>query len=76
MRSLLTSAGIANASSYDALVDLLGTPIGESSALVIPAAVPLSRGCGHGVEGDQRYRPEPFVVWVGSPWECWSWPLC
>jgi dipeptidase E len=36
MRLLLTSAGIKNASIHDALVDLLGKPIGESSALCIP----------------------------------------
>ena len=38
MQLLLTSAGIANASIRDALVDLLGKPIGESSALCIPTA--------------------------------------
>ncbi len=36
MKLLLTSAGIRNASIHDALVDLLGKPIGESSALCIP----------------------------------------
>jgi dipeptidase E len=38
MRFLLTSAGIKNASIYDALVDLLSKPIAESSALCIPTA--------------------------------------
>src|SRR5690349_3673860 len=38
MRLLLTSAGIKNATIHDALVDLLGKPIGESSALCIPTA--------------------------------------
>jgi dipeptidase E len=38
MRLLLTSAGIKNTSIHDALVDLLGKPIAESSALVIPTA--------------------------------------
>ncbi len=38
MRLLLTSAGIKNASIHDALVDLLGKPIAESSALCIPTA--------------------------------------
>jgi hypothetical protein len=33
MRFLLTSAGIKNASIHDALVDLLGKPIPESSGL-------------------------------------------
>jgi dipeptidase E len=32
MRFLLTSGGITNTSIYDALVDLLGKPIAESSA--------------------------------------------
>jgi len=38
MRLLLTSAGIKNATIHDALVDLLGKPIGESSALCISTA--------------------------------------
>jgi dipeptidase E len=38
MRFLLTSAGITNTSIHDALVDLLGKPIAESSALCIPTA--------------------------------------
>ncbi len=39
MRLLLTSAGIKNTSIQDALVDLLGKPIAESSALIIPTAI-------------------------------------
>ena len=42
MKLLLTSAGIKNTSIHDALVDLLGKPIAESSALCIPTA-----GYGH-----------------------------
>jgi dipeptidase E len=38
MKFLLTSGGISNASIRDALVDLLGKPIAESSALCIPTA--------------------------------------
>ena len=38
MRLLLTSAGITNATIRDALVELLGKPIAESSALCIPTA--------------------------------------
>jgi dipeptidase E len=38
MKLLLTSAGIRNASIHDALVDLLGKPIADSSALCIPTA--------------------------------------
>ena len=40
MKYLLTSSGISNDSIHKALVDLLGKPIAESSALVIPTAWP------------------------------------
>lgn len=47
MKLLLTSAGIKNASIHNALVDLLGKPISESSALIIPTAVyPFPGGAG------------------------------
>jgi dipeptidase E len=39
MKLLLTSAGVKNASIDSALVNLLGKPIAESTALVIPTAV-------------------------------------
>ena len=39
MKLLLTSAGIKNRSIRDALVDLLGKPIAESTALCIPTAI-------------------------------------
>ena len=39
MKLLLTSAGIKNASIRDALVDLLGKPIAECSALCVPTAM-------------------------------------
>jgi dipeptidase E len=39
MKFLLTSAGIKNTSIHDALVDLLGKPISEASALCIPTAI-------------------------------------
>ena len=38
MKFLLTSAGIKNASIHNALVDLLGKPIAECTALCIPTA--------------------------------------
>jgi len=38
LKLLLTSAGIKNASIHDALVDLLGKPIADSTALCIPTA--------------------------------------
>ena len=46
MKLLLTSAGIKNASIHDALTDLLGKPIAESNALVIPTAVYAMSGPG------------------------------
>ena len=39
MRLLLTSAGIKNTTIHRALVELLGKPIAESSALCIPTAI-------------------------------------
>ncbi len=38
MKLLLTSAGITNTSIHNAMLDLLGKPIAESSALCIPTA--------------------------------------
>ena len=38
MKYLLTSAGIKNASIHEALLELLGKPIGECSALAITTA--------------------------------------
>lgn len=39
MKLLLTSGGVTNKSIHDALVKMLGKPIGESSALCIPTAM-------------------------------------
>jgi dipeptidase E len=39
VRLLLTSSGISNPSIHDVLVDLLGKPIAESSALFVPTAI-------------------------------------
>ena len=47
MKFLLTSAGIKNASIHNALVELLGKPIAECSALVIPTA---NHAQGNGAE--------------------------
>jgi dipeptidase E len=46
MKLLLTSAGIKNTSIHDALVDLLGKPVSESSALCIPTATYAMGGPG------------------------------
>src|SRR5882762_5112955 len=39
MKLLLTSAGISNTSIRNALIDLLGIPIAEASALFVPTAI-------------------------------------
>jgi dipeptidase E len=39
MKFLLTSSGLSNPSIEDALVGLLGKPISESSALIVPTAI-------------------------------------
>ena len=48
MKLLLTSAGIKNTSIHDALVELLGKPIAESTALCIPNGIqPFPGGPSH-----------------------------
>lgn len=58
MNLLLTSGGIKNASIRAALVELLGKPIAESSALFIPTAIyPFPGGAGmawKALSGDTR----------------------
>jgi dipeptidase E len=45
MKLLLTSSGVTNASIRDALVRLLGKPVEESAALVVPTAIhPFASG--------------------------------
>ncbi|MES2374033.1 MAG: Type 1 glutamine amidotransferase-like domain-containing protein [Bacteroidota bacterium] len=39
MKLLLTSAGISNQSIHNALVELLGKPVSEASALFVPTAI-------------------------------------
>lgn len=39
MKLLLTSAGISNQSIHNALVELLGKPVNEASALFVPTAI-------------------------------------
>ena len=67
MKFLLTSAGIKNPSIHDALVDLLGKPIAESSALCIPTAM-YGHPCvgpGAGVAVHQRTRTQPPMCELG-----------
>lgn len=47
MKLLLTSAGISNTSIRNALVELLGKPIAESSALFVPTAIYGIAGGAH-----------------------------
>jgi dipeptidase E len=48
MKLLLTSGGVTNRSIEDALVELLGKPIAESSALCIPTAMYAHPSLGPG----------------------------
>ena len=54
MKLLLTSAGVRNTSIKNALVDLLGKPIADSSALCIPTAMYGHPNVGPG-EGVWRF---------------------
>ncbi|HKD98094.1 MAG TPA: Type 1 glutamine amidotransferase-like domain-containing protein [Micromonosporaceae bacterium] len=62
MRALLTSSGIRNASIHDALVELLGKPIAESDALLIPTAVyPFPGGPGMAYRAISGNGPAPLA---------------
>jgi dipeptidase E len=61
MKLLLTSGGIRNRSIHDALVDLLGKPIAESSALFIPTAIyPFPGGAGMAWQAISGKAPSPL----------------
>ena len=61
MRALLTSAGIKNRSIHDALVALLGKPIADSNALIIPTAVwPFPQGPGMAWRAISGTAPSPL----------------
>jgi dipeptidase E len=59
VRLLLTSAGIKNPTIHEALVELLGKPIAEASALCIPTA-----SYGHAPRG--FHRVPSFISGIGS----------
>ena len=66
MKLLLTSAGIKNTSIHNALVDLLGKPIAESSALFIPTAIypfPGGPAWPGGSSADQAASPLCGLGW-------------
>ena len=75
MKLLLTSAGIKNTTIHNALIDLLGKPIAECSALCIPTAgyghpqvIP-----GHAWRFISGQEPDcPCANSAGSPWVCRS----
>jgi hypothetical protein len=65
VKLLLTSSGISNPSIEDALVGLLGKPIAESSALIIPTAIYrlqaietlLAQGLGRPGQAEEQPAP-------------------
>jgi dipeptidase E len=67
MKFLLTSAGIKNTSIHNALGDLLGKPITESSALCIPTAIYANPGgAGHAwrfISGREPRTPMCELGW-------------
>ena len=69
MRFLLTSAGIKNTSIHDALVDLLGKPIAESSALCIPTASYAHPMAGPGAAWRFISGQEPRCPMCGLGWK-------
>jgi dipeptidase E len=71
MKLLLTSSGISNTSIHDALVDLLGNPIAESSALCIPTGVqPFPADLRTSTSSSAEQPSARCAAWVGSRWEC------
>ncbi len=59
MKLLLTSAGIKNPSIHEALVDLLGKPVTEASALCIPTAIyAIPGGAAHAWRFISGQEPE------------------
>jgi dipeptidase E len=69
MRLLLTSAGIKNTSIHDALVDLLGKPIDQSSALCIPTAAYGHPMAGPGAAWRFISGREPRCPMCGLGWK-------
>jgi dipeptidase E len=69
MKFLLTSSGIRNESIHDALVDLLGKPIAESSALCIPTASYGHPNVGPGVKAWQFISGNDENLMVGLGWK-------
>src|SRR5712691_12235067 len=68
MRLLLTSSGVSNTSIHNALVDLLGKPIAESSALCIPTAA-YGTGSGGASMAYQFISGSAFSPMCGLGWK-------
>lgn len=66
MKLLLTSAGISNASILNALVNLLGKPVAEASALFVPTAI-------YGIPGYQQIIPKVINGTLGDPFVALDW---
>jgi dipeptidase E len=61
MKLLLTSSGISNPSICQVLVDLLGKPIAESSALFVPTAIyPVPDGAGNAFQAISGNAKSPL----------------
>jgi dipeptidase E len=80
MKLLLTSSGITNESITKALVDLLGKPISESSALFVPKAIyPFPGGPNYswvgikesGKLGWKEFGVLELTALPSMPKECW-----
>ena len=62
MRALLTSAGIKNPSIEAALAGLLGKPVAEADALIVPTAVyPFPGGAGMAMRAISGKGPAPLA---------------
>src|SRR6266576_5207516 len=68
VKLLLTSSGISNTSIHDALVELLGKPIAESSALCIPTAA-YGTGSGGASMAYQFISGAAFSPLCGLGWK-------
>lgn len=69
MKLLLTSGGVTNPSIRQALVDLLGKPISDSTALCIPTAQYGHPGVGPGVRAWQFISGTSDNPMVGLGWK-------
>jgi dipeptidase E len=69
MKLLLTSGGVTNTSIRDALVDLLGKPIEESTALCIPTAMYGHPWAGPGVKAWQFISGQSENPMVDLGWK-------